>query len=89
MVPVVVTAFSPRFLRVHFAFLAKRSSLAFSLTFNLLEPLFQTIDLFLLLLNNLQQQLACRAVGIDFWHIHDAQSVVKSHEIHQHQFLSR
>ena len=37
----------------------------------------------------LQQQLACRAVGIDFWHIHDAQSVVKSHEIHQHQFLSR
>lgn len=76
-----------------FAFLAKRSRLAFAFAFNFLKTCREQFDLLdqhvddrLLLL---KQRLAIRAIGGDLGHIHDPQILIDLGQIHQHQFFAR
>ena len=86
---VILSALSPRLLRIGLASFAKRSRLTFPLALNFLKSLRQIFDLFDQGINDrllLQQRLASRAVGRDLGNIHDPKIVVKSSEFHQQQF---
>ncbi len=72
MLSVILAAFASRFLRIGFAFLSERSRLAFAFALHFLESLLKQLDVPLHLLDDLQQSLATRAIGIGFGHFHDA-----------------
>lgn len=89
MLAMFLPALAARLLRIGFALFAERCRLAFAFAFDLLDPLFQQLDLLLQLLDNLQQDLAGRAIGIDGRHFHDAQILTDSCQIHQDRFAAR
>ncbi|EGF29293.1 hypothetical protein RBWH47_01891 [Rhodopirellula baltica WH47] len=89
---VIFTAFTPWLFRIGFAFLAKRSRLAFAFAFHFLKTCREQFDLLDQHVNDrlllLKQRLAIRAIGGDLGHIHDPQIVIDSGQIHQHQFFA-
>jgi hypothetical protein len=86
---VIVAFLAAGFLRQWLAILTKGRGLPFAFSLDFFKSLFQPLDLFLLLLDDFQQQLALRAVGIDLGHIHDPTSMFDSCRIRQDQFHAR